>query len=392
MKNLFIIANWMQGAALSGGDRIFIELAKRWGNKLNVSLFVSKEGNQICCREGLNLANQKIWASDIFSGNRLSDGVYRTLNSIFHALRVTSSQEDIILSSSDFMPDSLPAFIIKLRNPKVKWIASFYLFAPRPWKKNSPYKGTKRVIGLMYWLSQIPAYYMIKKFADLVFVTSQPDVNPFITKKRPANKVIVVQGGVDTSYAREYFKSREVTPIEERKYDACFVGRFHYQKGVLELIQIWREVCKKRSQCRLAMIGTGPLDQKIKRTINQLKIKDNIDLFGFMDGSDKFDVFKQSKIVVHPATYDSGGMAPAEAMAWGLPGVGFDLEALKTYYPKGMIKTRCFNMTEFAENIIHLLSNPNYYQMLSKEAVQLINEQWDWEKQAQNIFDKSTSC
>jgi glycosyltransferase involved in cell wall biosynthesis len=49
-------------------------------------------------------------------------------------------------------------------------------------------------------------------------------------------------------------------------------------------------------------------------------------------------------------------------------------------------------MTEFAENIIHLLSNPNYYQMLSKEAVQLINEQWDWEKQAQNIFDKSTSC
>jgi len=31
-------------------------------------------------------------------------------------------------------------------------------------------------------------------------------------------------------------------------------------------------------------------------------------------------------------------MAAMEAMAWSLPGVCFDLEALKTYYPKGMVK------------------------------------------------------
>ena len=43
-------------------------------------------------------------------------------------------------------------------------------------------------------------------------------------------------------------------------------------------------------------------------------------------------------MVVHPAIFDSGGMAAAEAMAWGLPGVSFDLPALKTYYPQGMIK------------------------------------------------------
>ena len=50
-------------------------------------------------------------------------------------------------------------------------------------------------------------------------------------------------------------------------------------------------------------------------------------------------IFKDSKIVLHAAIYDSGGMAACEAMACELPGVSFDLPALKTCYPKGMFKT-----------------------------------------------------
>ena len=191
----------MQGTALSGGDRIFIELAKRWGNKLNVSLFVSKEGNQICCREGLNLANQKIWASDIFSGNRLSDGVYRTLNSIFHALCVTTSQEDIILSSSDFMPDSLPAFIIKLRNPKVKWIASFYLFAPRPWKKNSPYKGTKRVIRQILAMAVCVMITGTTSYTIPASTTTTPGAITFTVTDGTASYLDVEYKGTATNWA-----------------------------------------------------------------------------------------------------------------------------------------------------------------------------------------------
>ena len=105
-----------------------------------------------------------------------------------------------------------------------------------------------------------------------------------------------------------------------------------------------------------------------------------------MNGTKKFDVFKQSKIILHPATYDSGGMAPAEAMVWGLPGVSFDLEALKTYYPKGILKTDCFDLDAFASNILYLLSNPDVHLTLSQEASKLIRDCWDWDQQAQNIF------
>ena len=232
MKKLFIIANWMQGKALSGGDRIFIELSKRWSRKLDISIFISKEGADIVSRERLNLTNKIIWASDIFSGHYIVDGVYRTIIGIFKALRIRTYQGDIVLSSSDYLPDAIPAFILKLKNPKIQWIASFYLFAPKPWHKKSPYKGKIYLLGLVYWLSQLPAYYIIKSFADIVFVTSQPDIKPFMTKNRGIEKIIPVRGGVDTLPARQYFEQGEFIPFENRRYDACFVGRLHYQKGV----------------------------------------------------------------------------------------------------------------------------------------------------------------
>ena len=89
--------------------------------------------------------------------------------------------------------------------------------------------------------------------------------------------------------------------------------------------------------------------------------------------------------MVHPATYDSGGMAAAEELAWGLPGVSFDLEALMTYYPKGMLKTACFDKDIFARNIISLLTNKNLYRKTAKDAHDLILESWDWNKQVENI-------
>ncbi len=92
--------------------------------------------------------------------------------------------------------------------------------------------------------------------------------------------------------------------------------------------------------------------------------------------------------MVHPATFDSGGMAAPEAMAWGLPGVSFYLKALKTYYPKGILKTSCFDTDEFAENILSFLSNSSQYKAMSLEALQLAQEEWEWNDRPKEIFAK----
>lgn len=389
-----IIANTIIEPGMSGGNRIFIESAKRWiKNGIKIQIFTSDVGRNLCHSNGLDNADFKIWKSPFkkekFSGFKIlllyMFGVIR--GSLVGLKTEFVEEKEIIYSSSDFWPDSIPAFIMKLRNPKIKWIVGFYLFAPKPWQRDLPYKGKRWVIGLFYWLTQLPIYWIVKRYADMVFVTSEPDVEKFITKKMDRDKIVVIRGGVDTKPSERYLGSNNTLPFEKKKYDVCFVGRFHYQKGVLELIDIWRFVCDKKRSVKLAIIGSGSLEKEVKEKIEKLGLQENIKLLGFKDGEEKYEIFKQSKIAVHPAIYDSGGMAACEAMAWGLPGVSFDLEALKTYYPKGMIKTPCFDLNVFAENIITLLEDRELYNRYREDAIAWAKE-WDWDRRAEDILQQ----
>jgi glycosyltransferase involved in cell wall biosynthesis len=296
---------------------------------------------------------------------------------------------DALFTASDFWPDSLPGFWGKLRKRRARWIASFYLFAPKPWEKNTPYRGSPkiRLVGILYWLTQLPIYHLVKRYADIVLVTSEPDARKFRTKKRGVDSVVVVQGGVDLGPSESYLASGNVIPPESRKYDACFIGRLHYQKGVIELLDIWKMVCRTKADARLAMIGTGPLEGPVREKIQRLDLDRNVDLLGFRDGEKKFDIFRQSRVVVHPATYDSGGMASCEAMAWDLPGVSFDLEALRSYYPRGMVKVPCYDLEAFADAILRLLSDGRLYAEMKNQALSLARS-WDWERRSGSIVER----
>ena len=399
------IANNNIGYGLSGGDRIFTELLKRWTPYASLQLMGCQESIDIARRCGVDVPFLKT-----AEPNQHPDfGIIGLFFHVWHRLRAgirgletyaaALKEVDVVYSVSDFYPDFIPSYLLKRRNPKILWIAGYYLFAPAPWAKVTPYTGRQRLRGLVYWLMQLPSYYLINKYADKVFVTSEPDVHYFVNSKRARDQVIVVQGGVDVTASEEWLRQRaEVggqppSPrlrrpgrSEDKKYDACFIGRFHYQKGVLLLIDIWKKVCERKADAKCAMIGNGPLEDDIRVKIKALGLEQNIDLLGFMDGEKKFGIFKQSKVMVHPATYDSGGMAAAEGMAWRLPGVSFDLEALKTYYPQGMVKIPCFDEQQFADTILRLLNEPAFYEEQASLAHELVLNVWDWDKRAENVW------
>lgn len=374
---------------MSGAEKIAIEVIRRWTEKANIFLYTSNLGTHIWNKYRVNNVKQIQFMKLRENANIFFSYLFRALFGAFKLgqLNIDANYKNIIYSASDFWPDSIPAFLMKLRNKDAKWIAGFYLFAPKPWKKDSPYKGKRFLRGLLYWLTQLPIYWIVKRYADIVFVTSEPDVEKFVTRRRNKDKIIVIRGGVDIKPSTEYLNSGNVIPVEKRKYDVVFVGRFHPQKGVLELIDIWRLVCNKKPQAKLAIIGRGPLKTEVKEKIKMLELHNNIELLGFKDGKEKYEVFKQSKIVVHPAIYDSGGMAAVEAMAWKLPGVSFDLEALKTYYPKGMLKVSIGDLETFANNIIKLLNDQQLYTKTREDAIAWAKE-WDWDKRTEEIFER----
>jgi glycosyltransferase involved in cell wall biosynthesis len=234
--------------------------------------------------------------------------------------------------------------------------------------------------GLAYYLAQKLSILLIKKNADMVLVTNDLDQR---IMARPEREVVAIYGGVDFRDIPKFSQRKLDGPY---KYDAVFVGRFHPQKGVSLLLNIWARVCRRRPNARLALIGVGPLESQLKDAAAVLGLTNNVDFLGFLDGSEKFRVFYESRLFVHPVIYDSGGMSAAEAMACGLPCIGFDLPALRSYYPRGMARVPAYDIEAFAQSILKLLDNEPMYDQLSAEA-QSFAKEWDWHRRADLFLD-----
>lgn len=392
MRSTFhIFANAALGKGLSGGDRIFIEFARRLSKNRHVTVHVWEEGYGICKKQGLSESqNLKFDVMDVIFWSKfgfLICYLARVLTASWQALFISLENNNsiIVYSASEFWMDSLPAFILKVRFPKVRWIAAWFQTAPNPLKGYSTGKreNVYKLSAFYFWLMQLPIKPFIKMFADLVLVNNESERIQFSDMNKQ-KRVLVILGAVKTE---EIDKYREACGEVPKIYDAVFQGRFHPQKGVEELIDIWKYVTYKNPKARLAMIGDGPLMDKVKGKIKKLNLEKNIHLFGYVfDGPVKYKIFSQSKIVVHPSFYDSGGMASAEAMAFGLPCVGFDLESYESYYPMGMVKVAVGDLESFAGVIVELLGNKNKRDRIGRQAYLMINKSWSWDQRVNQLL------
>ena len=229
--------------------------------------------------------------------------VWRTMIGCLIAV-IEPQRYDLVYSASDFMMDSLPAFIMKLRGHK--WVAGFYMNAPR----------YKRI----YFFTQKFIYRIIKRFADMVIVT-----NPTMFPQFEGKKKSWINGGIDLSLAGINDSPKE--------YHLVFCGRIHPTKGIDTLIDMWNSW--PTSDYKLAIIGDGDLGiQYMKDRFNNLS---NITFFGYL-GKERFEVFKSSNFVLYPVPkeYDHFSMAPVEAMACGCPLVIAELTPVLKYFKEKM--------------------------------------------------------
>jgi glycosyltransferase involved in cell wall biosynthesis len=389
--NIYIFSHNVEPNGISGGETILIETFRRIGKYFSsVTVYTWKPGRDLYKKYGLTDVKYILSQLPVIP-NFYASFLLRTLYGIRlgFSLRLKHPEKSYLYFSSDFWPDAIPVMLLKMRYPKSKFLSNFYLAAPNPFIGFNE-KGKVKMPslnGIFFWLMQKPVYYFSKYFADFVFVTSIPDIDRF-PKQKKSGRYFIVKGGVNVGNIKK-FQKHEAKKDTKKIYDGVFMGRFHPQKGPVELLSIWKKVMKKLPHAQLIMIGDGPLMPQIKRKLHSLTLEKNVILTGYIFDSDKrYRIFNQSKIALHPAVYDSGGMAVAEAMAFGLPGISFDLKALKTYYPKGMIKIPQGNISAFANTIVTLLQDKSLYKKTQIDALDLVESEWNWDKRAKDVYKK----
>lgn len=383
-----LVSIYNLGNEISGGDKILLGLIEYLAPNYLIVLICSPEVTAFIKNESLERLVQIVEIGAALPSTKevgvlaLTMHILRRFYLFSKRLGVLnlSHSPALIYSASDFLPDFFAGIALKMKYPSSKWIAGFYLFAPTPFDKNSPYKGIRSLRGVLYWLMQRFTLTFAKKYVDILFVTSPDEKNKALKIwLNESQRIVSIYGGIPLKKINEFIQENLERGLDiQRKYEAIFVGRLHVQKGVIELLNIWSEVVIRIPEARLVIVGDGPLAAEARDLASKLGIISNVEFLGFVDGRGKWELYLRSKIVVHPATYDSGGMAAVEGMAFGLPGVSFDLESLREYYPKGMMKVPCYSRMGFADAVVMLLSKGDVYDSYSLEAHELANTAWGW--------------
>jgi glycosyltransferase involved in cell wall biosynthesis len=222
-----------------------------------------------------------------------------------------------------------------------------HLIAPTPFIGY----GSKKSGGmqsLYYFLTQKIVFGLARKFADMVLVSNKIDKQKLIDSGFSSDKVSVSYGGVNSSEIEE-------TPDQEKTYDFIFIGRNHPQKGIDDLVLSWKEICAKKPNSKLAVVGGIENFIELKKKLFRHNLMGNVEFTGYLSGSSKYAHLKASKVLLFPSYYESFGMVALEALACGVPVVAYDLEVYREAFEDKLITVPRGNTTALAQAALNSL-------------------------------------
>lgn len=330
----------------SGGDEIFIQTLKKLKN-YHKTVVTSGLGKKLCQESGLK-AKFLITSRE----KKFERVIFTYLKRIIKALslNIEVKDKDLILASSDILPDVLPAFFLKRKNRKTKWVQKIYHFIPS--------------LRILSRLAQRLSLFLIKKYADAVVVDNQILKKDLLKLGFNKKRVSLNYPGIDFAYLNS------IKPDKNKKSDGVFIGQIRKTKGLLVLIDIWKLVSRKNLQAKLLIIGKGDIKttKNLKIKVKSLGLEKNIEFLGYLPDKQAFSIMKASKIFVFPSLEEGFGIAPLQAQVLGLPVVAWNLPLFEEIFPKGMVKISLMDKKKFSHCIIKLLTDNQYYKRLSKEA------------------------
>lgn len=110
-------------------------------------------------------------------------------------------------------------------------------------------------------------------------------------------------------------------------YDVVFVGSLIYPKNPHKLIDVCSHLIAMKSDVRIAVIGTGDMEQEIVRLASQKDLIENISFLGFQNNP--YKIVKDAKCMIMTSRWEGTPMCALEGMALGVPMVATPVDGLK---------------------------------------------------------------
>jgi len=326
MKIIIAFINaYTQG--ISGGDKIFIDSFK---NKKNILIVTSLLGKKLCLDYKIN-AKYIITSKESHFNNPMVTYFYRTFTAIINTIRLNPTA---IHSSSDFIPDVLPSYILKILHPTSPWTQMIFHLIPKERK--------------ITYLFQKLSFIFIKSKANRIFVDNTILKEDLISKLDfPKQKILLLKINTDKKLINSIKPS-------SKKFNAIFIGQLRESKGIFDLIKIWKKIIKFNPNYKLAIIGQDVNNnrQKLLILINTNNLSKNISILGYLPDSEKFSIIKSSDFVVIPSYEEGYGLAVRECLACLKPVLIYNLPVFSKLKNKNLYKFSLGNYHQISQFII----------------------------------------
>jgi len=198
-----------------------------------------------------------------------------------------------------------------------------------------------------YYLFVLIEKFLGRHFTDYIFIQSKEDYNNAIRLGIASERSILnIGNGVDINK----FNPENVN-IDIKEYKAklniprdsivlCFIGRLVREKGILDLLEAFKDLSFKYKELYLLIIGSTSPDerdeetnQKIHEFVNMYKLKNRVKLLGYR--SDIPELLKISDIFILPSYREGMPRSIIEAMAMELPVIATNIRGSREEVENG---------------------------------------------------------
>lgn len=205
--------------------------------------------------------------------------------------------------------------------------------------------------------------YLLAGFrAKHIFWVSQSSFDGYAFHKLFAKKSSVLYNVIDTDEI--YTKLSQDSNSYD--YDLIYVGRLTYQKNPQRLLRLCARLKESKPDLKVAIVGTGELEEELKALSQELNLEDTVHFLGFQPNPIK--MVACSKAMILTSRWEGTPMCALEAMALGTPVVSTPSDGMKDLLTDGVSGYLTESDEQMAVDLLKIFTQPEHRQLLAENA------------------------
>lgn len=205
--------------------------------------------------------------------------------------------------------------------------------------------------------------YLLAGFrAKHIFWVSQSSFDGYAFHKLFARKSSVLYNVIDTD---EIYTKLSQDP-NTYDYDLIYVGRLTYQKNPQRLLRLCARLKESKPDLKVAIVGTGELEDELKALSQELNLEDTVHFLGFQPNPIK--MVASSKAMILTSRWEGTPMCALEAMALGTPVVSTPSDGMKDLLTDGVSGYLTESDEQMAKDLLKIFTQPEHRQLLAENA------------------------